>query len=307
MVGLFSSAKQNNQIGLDFQSGGVAVVEVQSGKKRAGRLLHSEFLPSIGQQAQALALESWVTENRQQKSSCVCLLADDDYDVYQIEKPQVEATELKQALGWCIKDLIDYDVDSAVIDSYPMPVSTKNNTQQLSVVSAQESVVSSYVECIKSAGLKLTAIDVHDLVGKYLQCIREGSEQTLAVLSLAESEGSLSIFHDTDLYVSRRFKIGFNQLEQTDDEGQGIYDSLLLEIQRSMDYFESYYGLGPVSRLLIHPNKSSTEKMGAYLQGSTSLDIDFISVGEDTVSDKAPVLEPHCFHAYCAAMRGVHP
>ena len=74
-----------------------------------------------------------------------------------------------------------------------------------------------------------------------------------------------------------------------------------------MDYFESFYGLGPVSRLLIYPKIQSTEKMGVYLQGSTSFDIDFISVGEDTAGDKSPVLEPHCFYAYCAAMRGVHP
>ena len=307
MVGLFSTAQQYKQIGLDFQSGGVAVVQVQSGKKRTGRLLHSEYLPAVGQQAQSQALGNWVSKNRQQKSSCVCLLADDDYDVYQIEKPQVETTELNQALGWCIKDLIDYDVDSAVIDSYPMPVSSKNNTQQLSVVSARESVVGSYVECIKSAGLKLTAIDVHDLVGKYLECIRQGANLTQAVLSLAESEGSLSIYHDTDLYVSRHFKIGIDQLEQAEDEGQGVYDSLLLEIQRSMDYFESFYGLGPVSRLLIYPKIQSTEKMGVYLQASTGFDIDFISVGEDKADDKSPALEPHCFYAYCAAMRGVHP
>ena len=62
MVGLFSSAQQNKQIGLDFQSGGVAVVQVQSGKKRAGRLLHSEYLPAVGQQAQSQALGNWVTK-----------------------------------------------------------------------------------------------------------------------------------------------------------------------------------------------------------------------------------------------------
>ncbi len=305
MGSLFSSARRDKQIGLDFQPGGVAVVQVQSGRKQTSRLLHSEYLPSVGQQAQALALRNWVSENRQQKSSCVCLLADDDYDVYQIEEPKVEATELRQALGWCIKDLIDYDVDSAVIDSYPMPLSSKNNKQQLSVVSAHESVVGAYVECIKSAGLKLTAIDVHDLVGKYLHCIQRGEKQTQVLLSLAESEGALSIFHDTDLYVSRHFKTGLNQLEQADDEDQGVYDSLLLEIQRSMDYFESSYGLGTVSQLLIHPKLPQTEKMGVYLQDSTGFDIDFISVGEDNLNDKTPALELHCFHAYCAAMRGL--
>ena len=71
-----------------------------------------------------------------------------------------------------------------------------------------------------------------------------GANLTQAVLSLAESEGSLSIYHDTDLYVPRHFKIGIDQLEQAEDEGQGVYDSLLLEIHRSMDYFENFYGLG---------------------------------------------------------------
>jgi len=59
--------------------------------------------------------------------------------------------------------------------------------------------------------------------------------------------------------------------------------------------------------LLIYPKIQSTEKMGEYLQASTSFDVDFISVGEDTAGDKTPALEPHCFYAYCAAMRGVHP
>lgn len=306
MGSLFSSARPDKQIGLDFQPGGVAVVQVQSGRKQTGRLLLSEYLPSVGLQAQAQALSSWVSENRQQKSICVCLLADDDYDVYQIEKPKVEEAELKQALGWCIKDLTSYDVESAVIDSYPMPVSSKKNVQQLGVVSAQESVVGAYVECIKSAGLKLTAIDVHDLVGKYLQCIQQGEKQTQALLSLSESEGALAIYHDTDLYVSRHFKTGLNQLEQADDEDQGDYGALLLEIQRSMDYFESYYGLGTVSRLLIYPKIQQTEKMGSYLQSSTNFEIDFISVGEDNGNDQIPALDPHCFHAYCAAMRGMH-
>ena len=306
MSKLFSSAKQDKQIGLDFQSGGVAVVQVQSGKKRTGKILQSEFLASVGQQAQVAALKSWVGSNQAQKLSCVCLLADDDYDVYQIDKPEVEETELKQALNWRIKDLINYDVDSAVIDSYPMPTSSKKNTQQISVVTAHESVVGSYVDSIKLAGLKLTAIDVHDLVGKYLHCVQQGANKTQAVLSLAESDGSFSIFHDTDLYVSRNFKNGISQLEQIDSEDVSVYDSLLLEIQRSMDYFESFYGLGSVSSLLLYPQIQATEKMAMYLQNFISFDIDFISLSEDAADDKASVLEPHCFHAYCAAMRGVY-
>lgn len=306
MGSLFSSAKHNKQIGLDFQSDGVAVVQVHSGKKSTGSVLRSEFLASVGQQAQVQALQKWVSGNHLQKSPCVCLPGKDDYDVYQIDKPEVEESELRQALSWRVKDLINYDVASAVIDSYPMPASSKNNTQQLSVVTAHESVVGSYVDSVRSAGLELTAIDIHDLVSNYLDCVRQGANQTQAVLSLADSDGSLSIFHDTDLYVSRSFKIGLNQLKLVNEEDQSIYDSLLLEIQRSMDYFESFYGLGSVSSLLIHPRLQPTEKMAMYLQNFTNFDIDFISLGEAGASDESPALEPHCFHAYCAALRGVY-
>jgi MSHA biogenesis protein MshI len=306
MSSLFSSAKQDKQVGLDFQPGGVAVVQVRSGKNRSGDILHSDYLPSVGQQAQIQALQKWVSEKHARKSPCVCLLADDDYDVYQIDKPEVEEAELRQALSWRIKDLINYDVGLAVIDSYPMPVSSKNNAQQVSVVSAHESVVGSYVDSIKTVGLKLTAIDIHELVSKYLLCVQQGANQTQAVLSLAQTDGSLSIFHDTDLYVSRNFKIGVSQLEQVNSEDQSIYDSLLLEIQRSMDYFESYYGLGSISSLLVYPQIPSTEKMAMYLQNFTNFDIDFIILGEDSGRKTPPGLEPNCFHAYCAAMRGVY-
>jgi MSHA biogenesis protein MshI len=305
MASLFSTVRQDKQIGLDFQTGGVAVVQVQSGKKRTGKILRSNYLPSVGQIAQTEALRHWVVDNHAQKSDCVCLLAEDDYDVYQIEKPEVEEAELRQALSWRIKDLINYDAGTAVIDSFPMPVSSKNNKQQVSVVSAHESVVGSYVDGIKSAGLKLTAIDIHDLVSKYLHCVKQGKKKTQAVLSLSEADGSLSIFHDTDLYVSRNFKIGLNQLKQADSEDESIYDSLLLEIQRSMDYYESFYGLGSVTSLLIHPQIQSTEKMAMYLQNFTSFDIDFITLNEAAAGDNS-ALEPHCFHAYCASMRGVY-
>jgi MSHA biogenesis protein MshI len=301
-VNLFSSANNDSQIGVEFLPRGVAIAQVQSSKKQSGQLLSSDFLPAIGQQAQTLALQDWVHGNSLQKCSCVCLMSADDCNVYQVEKPQVDDAELVPALTWRIKDLISYDVGSAVVDFYPMPLSNKNNTQQVSVVTAQESTVAAYVECIKSTGLKLVAIDVPSLVVANLKNVQQSTEQTLAILSLTESAGSLNIYHDTDLYISRDFKIGTSQLAQVTAEDESIFDSLLLEIQRSMDYFESYYGLGSVSKSLIFPQVPATEKMAMYLQNLANFDIDFISVSDTGTVDN---LELHCFNAFGAALRGI--
>ncbi|MEM7565171.1 MAG: hypothetical protein AAF353_19335, partial [Pseudomonadota bacterium] len=119
---------------------------------------------------------------------------------------------------------------------------------------------------------------------------------------LTRKNGLLSIYQDGDLYVNREFMIGIDQLAEASADDESVYDSLLLELQRSLDYFESFYGMGSVQNLRIFPQLPATEKMAMYLQNLINFDIDFVSFGGD---GEGSALEPHCFHAYCAAMRGV--
>ncbi len=298
-MGLFSTAKKGSQIGVDFLAGGVAVAQVQSGSKNPGHILRSEFVEADGQEAQVEALRHWVRSNGLQKTPCVCLVASDDCDVYQVEKPEVEDSEMLQALTWKIKDLVNYDVANAVVDCYPMPVSSKNKQQQVGVVAARETVVQSYIDSIKASAMQLTALDIHELARNNLQLVRASAGTSLALLTLSDSTGLLSIYHDTDLYVSRDFPLGLDQLALVTSEDESAFDALLLELQRSMDYFESFYGLGAVNQLRIFPQLRITEKMAMYLQNLSNFDIEFVTFGGEGE------LEPHCFHAYCAALRGV--
>lgn len=304
-MGLFSAAQKDSQVGVDFLPDGVAVTQIGTGRKHPGRILRSEFVEAEGQQAQVEALKAWVQDHGLQKTSCVCLVANDDCDVYQVERPEVEDAELIQAVSWKIRDLINYDVGHAVVDSYPMPPS-KNKQQQVGVVAAREAVIRNYVDCIKTSTMKLSALDIHELARANLQVVQNCTEQSLALLTLTGDSGLLSIYHDTDLYISREFMIGINQLGLATADDESIYESLLLELQRSLDYFESYYGMGMVSNLRIFPQLKATEKMAMYLQNLTNFDIEFIAFAGEGEGDEAG-LDPHCFHAYCAALRGVGP
>lgn len=302
-MGLFSAAQKDSRVGVDFQPGGVAVVQVGTGRRHAGRVLGSEFVEVDGQEAQVEALKTWVCDHGLQKAPCVCLVADEDCDVYQVERPEVEEAEMIQAVSWKIKDLINYDVGHAVVDAYPMPPS-KNNQQQVGVVAAREAVIRHYVDSIRASGLRLEALDIHELARANLDAVQNSAEKSLALLTLGDDSGLLSLFHDTDLYVSREFKIGIGQLGLATGEDESVYESLLLELQRSLDYFESYYGMGTVTDLRIFPQLKATEKMALYLQNLTNFDIEFITFVGD---GDTPGLDPHCFHAYCAALRGTAP
>ncbi|MBT8434148.1 MAG: hypothetical protein KJN95_05780 [Gammaproteobacteria bacterium] len=315
-MGLFSTAKKESQIGVDFLPDGVAVTQVQTGKRNPGAIIRSNFFSAAGTPAQVEVLKQWVHDHNLQKIPCICLVADDDCDIYQVEKPEVDESEMIQAVTWKIKDLINYDVTNAVVDSYPMPVSSKNKQQQVGVVAARETVISNYVESIKASALELDALDVHELARSNLEVVQQSAAESLMLLTLTPDKGLLSVYHDTDLYVSREFMIGINQLELASGEDESVFDALQLEIQRSLDYFESFYGMGAVTRLRIFPRVDATEKMATYLQDFSNFDIDFLnftsahgrpgtdfSASDDTQAE--PALEQHCFHAYCAALRGL--
>ncbi len=301
-MGLFSTAKKESQIGVDFLPDGVAVAQVQTGANNPGGIIRSEFVSAAGQQAQVEALKQWVRSNSLQKTPCVCLVAGDDCDIYQVERPEVEDAEMNQALSWKIKDLVNYDVSHAVVDNYPVPDSSKNKQKQVRVVAARDAVIGSYVDSVKSTALKLKALDVHELVPSNLQVVQHSTEASLALLTLNPGNGLLSVYHDTDLYVTRDFPIGIDQLETASAEDETVFDALLLELQRSLDYFESLYGIGTVTSLRIFPQLEVTEKMAQHLQNLTNFDIEFIALAGD---HQSPQLEPRCFHAYCAALRGV--
>lgn len=305
MLRLFSSKVNVAHVGVDFMPTGVAVVEVSSANQDKGRIRQSNFLPAVGQKDQSLTLQQWVSHNGLKKMPCISLIAKHDVQLFQLEKPAVSDEELMQAVSWKIKDLVNFDVESAVVDVFQLPPSPKSPLRLINAVVANESVAGSYVDSINQAGLDLQAIDVHELVARNFRHIYDFTEQTIAILQFSDNESLMTIYHDQDLYVAREFKIGQLDMDNAMDEAESLYESLLLELQRSMDYFESTYGIGLVQKMLLFPQTSTTERMAKYIQNYVSYELDFAEVNVDN-KGQTEQIDTHCFAAYCAALRGVY-
>ena len=70
------------------------------------------------------------------------------------------------------------------------------------------------------------------------------------------------------IYLSRKLNTGFEQLglldtDSVSEENQSTdqLNNLTLEIQRSLDYVESFYGLPPISGLAVIPLEKNTQKL----------------------------------------------
>ncbi len=301
----FSLTAANSIVGVDFLPTGVAVAELPARGREAGRIRRWSFLPASGEAAQQEALGQWVEEHRLGKARCHCLMARHDVQILQLERPPVEDDELIEAVKWKIKDLIGFDVDQAVIEVFELPPTPKNPRQQINAIVSSEPVVRRYIERIAHSGLDLQVLDVQELVLRNLRRVMAFDEgRSLALLDFLDHDGLLTLYHGQDLHVARDFKIGLRDIETAGDDSENLYDQVLLELQRSMDYFESTYDLPLPRRLLMFPQTAATERMAKYLQNFVGFDVDFIAlqrVGGEAAGD----LDPHPFPAYCAALRGV--
>ncbi|MDH5437142.1 MAG: hypothetical protein OEX83_10315, partial [Gammaproteobacteria bacterium] len=132
----------------------------------------------------------------------------------------------------------------------------------------------------------------------------------VALLYLSETGGIITLCRQTVLYLTRNLDIGTKTLfsESEAENRERAFDSVVLEVQRSLDYYESHYAQAPIKTLVISAENENISELINYLNlnlGITSrvLDIDVV-IDSKVKIDGA--LQTHCMPAIGGALRGSH-
>ena len=81
-----------------------------------------------------------------------------------VEAPEVPPAELKAAIRWRIRDLIDFHIDDAVLDVFDTPPSGARGVQEhLYAVVSKSSLVRERVDLLLDVGIELEIIDIPEL------------------------------------------------------------------------------------------------------------------------------------------------
>ncbi len=76
------------------------------------------------------------------RTRCTTLLDENDYALLLTEAPDVPTDELRAAVRWSIKDLIDFHVDDATVDVLSLPTDTiAGRAQAIYAVAARTDAV----------------------------------------------------------------------------------------------------------------------------------------------------------------------
>jgi len=174
------------------------------------------------------------------------------YDLLLVEAPGVQPSELRAAVRWKVRNLIDFHIDDAVIDVFEIPGQSNRPRGQamMYVVAARARDVREYIDAIEGADLALEVIDITEMALRNLAARLEADVRGVAMLYLEEEHGIITITRQGSLYLSRRLETGSNQLF---DEPEAAQDQIALEVQRSLDYYDSHFSQPPVAALSVLP------------------------------------------------------
>lgn len=233
-------------------------------------------------------LRALVTERAWVGVDASLVLPMDQYQVFQLERPEgVDESELGDALKWKLKDFLDFSPSDAVCDVFPFPEDASRGRGDLvNVVAARKSLVSELVALLEACDLTLVSIDIAELALRNLVSRIDPDHRGAAVVHMRERFGQMVVCKGDTLYLSRRLDVTTDDLRDAALQESAV-QSLALEMQRSLDYYESQLGQVPpqVIRLVARDNVMPLSSMLASYVAANVETLDWAPFGLDEPLD----------------------
>ena len=313
------STRAAGVVGISLAPTAVAVAHLLPAAQGTTRL-QACGVQAVGSVAdQAEALKSLVKSHGLTGHACVHTLEPGAYSLLQIEKPPVEGDELRQAARWRIKDLIEYPVTEAVVDVFEIPgLQSRGRSPAVYVAASHRDELQRRAELIEAAGLKLQQINIAELALRNVGALAAQGSESIAVLHLEERRGQIAILRESALYVARVMDSGLAQLQDVaravgEDEidttaaRMEAYDRIALEVQRTMDYYDSYFAQPPVRRMLILPDGPAIEELAGYARSSLGLTVETPSLSALLGGAEGDPISADCLLAVAGALDEAAP
>jgi MSHA biogenesis protein MshI len=219
---------------------------------------------------------------------CLTVLAPDEYQLLLVEAPNVPAPELKTAVRWRVKDMLDYHIEDATIDVLDIPPDPAGaqRSHSMYAVAARNEVIQRCIARFEAAHIPLAVIDIGETAQRNVAELFEPPDRGLAFLYVGASHASLTINYRGELFLARRIDVTIDQLlkasETVRDEAR---NRILLELQRSFDHFDRQFPHVGVAKLLLGPEPADTG-LAAHLSQNLDMTVEEARLGD--VLDVAP-------------------
>lgn len=271
-------------------------------------------------------LKSLIQKNSLDELPITTTLQASDYNIEMLEKPQVAESELRQAVRWKIKDSLNFDVNNAVIDVFEIPgQKERSRTPLVYVAAAEKERVKKCIKLFEEQGLEIESIDIAELVMRNIAALLPEDQQGVALLKLDGAKGLMTLTQDSSLYLTRSIDVGFSAISVANsvlgepaNESDGLaleegmspdqtrtLDAIVLEVQRSLDYYESHFAKHAINSLVLAPLPYEIPGVINHLASALGLQVRMLDLNAvlDMPTPMSLEMQSNCFFAIGAALR----
>ena len=290
---------------------GTAIATVRREPDVPPTLELAAWQPAAPAGEQGEVLSRLVSKTNVDECHCVGLVNLEDYSLVLVEAPAVEPEEMRAAIRWRIKDLIDFDIDNAVVDVFDVPESKSGRANMVYGVVAPLKAVKDRADSLTQAGLNLEVIDIPELALRNIAALLPEDVGGVALVYIGQDGGLITITRQQTLYLSRRISTGINALPDTlmqandPDVIERWLDNIIVEVQRSLDYYDSHFSLTPVTSLVLTPLPGEMPSVAQYISDQLDISTRILDIHTLVDSDLSlgSELQYQCLLAIGAALR----
>lgn len=283
-------------LGIEAGPEGIALALVTRPPGKTPQLQRCVFLEAKPAEQPAV-LKAAVEEHGLANMPVNLVLHPAEYQLLLLDCPDVPPAEMRDAMRWRVKDLSSEPLENLIIDTFNLPDDAYRGRSRMAYCAVlAKSRMQAVASLVIDAGLKLQSIDVTEMAFRNLGLLAGAEGINLALLRLRSSEGVITVQSGSDLYMARRMEHG---LANVDDD----FMAITLEIQRSLDYFESQLGKGYLHRLLLMPLKRDGERAMQAFSSGLAVNLQRLDLRE-LFPGQAPAALTERLQAYCLAAVG---
>lgn len=280
------------QLGVVFSDDMIVVAEVNG----SGQIIscHSYSLEEVSAPS---VLRGAIAANNWQRKRCSLILRPGQYQLLLTQMPDVAELERNSALRWQIKDLLDIPVEQAAIDCFPLPDDAYYGRKKMTyAAAASKELIGEYAELLEDAGLDLASVQVAEIAMHKLMRRVTNEASGVAMLFLDERRGFVNLCNELNIYQTRGIDV------PVDLSSDLAIDTILLEIQRSLDYYERQLGKGVISCLYHFPFEASRVGVARHLEKHLGLPIEQLEYS--SLFDKGAYLDEESIRKGILAIAG---
>lgn len=261
------------------------VIGIEPRRNARPRVTRCESYPLEGGFATALAR---LRQGGKLGGHCATLLSPSDYQFLAVEAPPLPESapqaELREAVRWKIKDMVDFPVTAAGVDALRIPPQP-GRPPQLLAAAASHAILKPLIESFQNAKIDLFAICVPEIAQRNVARLYETPDRALALLSFSARSGLLTLSCNGELHATRRIDVGAEDLAAD----KSLYERAVLDVQRSLDNFDRNFSHLSLQRLLVVPVAGADDFI-AHLRDNLYQPVEALVISDGLDIEATPML-----------------